>query len=153
MRQSLVIMMFVFALLLAACGSRQVPANVVATADGSTAPTATVVPTIVSVTLNITMTDDSYDSATYTVPAGATVTVNLANQGAAPHTLDILKKGEQLSTYQAEDEDKILWSLAAPARETKSGTFTAPAEPGEYQIICRVPGHLSVGMRATLIVK
>jgi plastocyanin len=113
----------------------------------------TTVPTIVSVTLNITMTDDSYDSATYTVPAGATVTVNLANQGAAPHTLDILKKGEQLSMFQAEDEDKILWSLAAPARETKSGTFTAPTEPGEYQIICRVPGHLSLGMRATLIVK
>jgi plastocyanin len=152
MRQSLVIMMFVFALLLAACGSRQVTGNVVATADSSTAPTAAV-PTIASVILNITMTDDSYDSTTYTVPAGATVTVNLANQGAAPHTLDILKKGEQLSMFQAEDEDKILWSLAALARETKSGTFTAPTEPGEYQIICRVPGHLSVGMRATLIVK
>jgi plastocyanin len=137
-------MMFVFALLLAACGSDQVTGNVMAT---------TTVPTIVSVTLNITMTDDSYDSATYTVPAGATVTVNLANQGAAPHTLDILKKGEQLSIYKAEDEDKILWELAALAGETKSGTFTAPTEPGEYQIICRVPGHLVVGMSATLIVK
>jgi plastocyanin len=144
--------MFVFALLLAACGSTQVTGNVMATADGSNAPAAAV-PTIASVTLNITMTDDSFDSATYTVPAGASVTVNLANQGAAPHTLDILKKGEQLSMYQAEDEDKILWGLAALAGETKSGTFTAPTEPGEYQIICQIPGHLLVGMTATLIVK
>jgi plastocyanin len=111
------------------------------------------VPTIPSVTLNITMIDDSYTSATYTVPAGAAVTVNLSNQGAAPHTLDILKKGEQLSIYKVEDEDKILWELAALAGETKTGTFTAPTEPGEYQIICRVPGHLAVGMTATLIVK
>ena len=152
MRQSLVIMTFVFTLLLAACGSNQVPGNVTATADGSTAPPAAV-PTIPSVTLNITMTDDSYDSATYTVPAGATVTVNLVNQGAAPHSLDILKKGEQLRMYQEEDEGKILWGLSALAGETKSGTFTAPAEPGEYQIICRIPGHLVVGMSATLIVK
>ena len=152
MRQSLVILMFVFTLLLAACGSNQVPGNVMATADASTALPAAV-PTIASVTLNITMTDDSYDSATYTVPAGATVTVNLANRGLAPHSFDILKKGEHLRMYQEEDEGKILWGLSAPAGETKSGTFTAPAEPGEYQIICRVPGHLVVGMGATLIVK
>jgi plastocyanin len=152
MRKMLVIMMFVFVWNLAACGSNKVALNGAPTGAAADPPTAAG-PTAVSVTLKITMIDDSYDSPTYTVPAGATVTVKLTNEGAAAHTFDILKKGEQLDTFEATDEDKILWELSALAGETKSGTFTAPAEPGEYQIICRVPGHLLVGMTSTLIVK
>jgi len=52
------------------------------------------------------------------------------------------------------DEDKILWELdAVQAGTTLSGTFTAPTEPGEYDVICGVPGHIELGMVATLIVK
>jgi plastocyanin len=129
MRKIFVILVFVLALALSACGSKKV-------------------------TLNVTATDQSYDSSTYTVPAGAEVTVNLINTGAAAHVFDILKLGEHVTPpYNPTDKDKILWELVAKAGETQSGTFTAPTDPGEYDIICRVPGHIQLGMTATLIVK
>lgn len=129
MRKFIVIVMFVLALTLTACGSNKV-------------------------TLNITTTDQGYDSSTYTVPAGAEVTVNMTNTGAMAHVFDLLKLGEHVtSSYKPTDKDKILWELVAKTGETTSGTFTAPAEPGEYDIICRVPGHIQMGMVATLIVK
>ena len=127
MRRIFVIVMF--ALALTACGSNKV-------------------------TLNVTATNQRYDSSTYTVPAGAQVTVNMTNHGNAAHVFDILKLGEHVTPpYQPTDEDKILWELVAKAGETQTGTFTAPTEPGEYDIICRVPGHIQLGMTATLIVK
>lgn len=129
MRKILVIVVFVLAVKLTACGPKQV-------------------------TLNITANDQSYDSATYTVPAGAEVTVNLTNTGALAHVFGILKLGEHVTPpYQPTDKDKILWELVAKTGETTSGTFTAPTEPGEYDIICRVPGHIQLGMTATLIVE
>ena len=129
MRKIFVIVVFVLALTLAACDSKKV-------------------------TLNVTTTDQGYDSPTYTIPAGAEVTVNMTNNGAAAHVFDLLKLGEHVTPpYKPTDEDKILWELVAKAGETTSGTFTAPTEPGEYDIICRVPGHIQLGMTATLIVK
>ena len=124
-----VIVVFVLALALTACGPQKV-------------------------TLNVTANDQSYDSSTYTVPAGAEVTVNLTNTGAAAHVFNILKLDEHVTPpYQPADKDKILWELVAKTGETISGTFTAPTEPGEYDIICRVPGHIQMGMTATLIVE
>jgi uncharacterized cupredoxin-like copper-binding protein len=106
-------------------------------------------------TLNVTTTDTGYDSATYTVPAGVEVTLKMTNNGILEHEFAILKKGEHVTPpFGAKDEDKILWELdAVQAGTTKSGTFTAPTEPGEYDIICGVPGHIELGMIATLIVK
>jgi plastocyanin len=129
MGKILVVAMFVLALTLTACGPNKV-------------------------TLNVTATDQGYDSSTYTVPAGAEVTVNMTNNGALAHVFDILKLGEHVTPpYKPTDEDKILWELVTKAGETKSGTFMTPTEPGEYDIICRVPGHIQLGMVATLIVK
>ena len=129
MRKVLVVAMFVLALTLTACASNQV-------------------------TLNVTATDQGYDSSTYTVPAGAEVTVNMTNNGALAHVFDILKLGEHVTApYGEKDKDKILWELVVLAGTSKSDTFTAPTEPGEYDIICRVPGHMQLGMTATLIVE
>ena len=105
--------------------------------------------------LNVTTTDTGYDSATYTVPAGAEVTLNMTNTGVLEHEFAILKLGEHvIPPFGDKDEDKILWELdAVQAGTTLSGTFTAPTEPGEYDVICGVPGHIELGMVATLIVK
>ena len=107
------------------------------------------------VTLNVTSTDTGYDSQTYTVPAGAQVTLNLTNNGANPHEFAILKLGEHVSLpFGEDDESKILWELdGVDPGTTKSDTFTAPTEPGTYDVICGIPGHIELGMIATLIVK
>lgn len=106
-------------------------------------------------TLNVTATDTGYDSKTYTVPAGAEVTLNLNNTGAIEHEFAILKLGEHVTPpFGEKDEGKILWELdGVQPGTTKSDTFTAPTEPGEYDIICGIPGHIELGMVATLIVK
>ena len=105
-------------------------------------------------TLNVTATNQGYDSSTYSVPAGAEITVNFTNNGAVEHVFTILKQGEHITPpYQTKDDDKVMWYIVAPPGETKSGIFTAPAEPGEYDIICPVPGHIELGMKATLVVK
>jgi uncharacterized cupredoxin-like copper-binding protein len=106
-------------------------------------------------TLNVIATDTGYDSKTYTVPAGAEVKLNLTNNGATQHEFAILKKGEHVTPpFGEKDENKILWELdGVDSGTTKSGTFTAPTEPGEYDVICGLPGHIELGMTATLIVK
>ncbi|MFN8411950.1 MAG: sulfocyanin-like copper-binding protein [Anaerolineales bacterium] len=106
-------------------------------------------------TINITATDSGYDSKTYTVPAGQQVTISLTNKGAIDHKIAVLKKGEEVTLpFSDNDQSKIYWELenVSPGT-TKSGTFTAPTEAGEYTIICDVPGHIEMGMTATLIVK
>ena len=130
MKRILVVAMFVFALTLAACGSKKT-------------------------TLNVTATDTGYDSSTYTVPAGGEVVVHMTNNGVLQHEFAILKKGEHVTPpFGEKDEDKIFWELdGVDAGDTKSATFTAPTEPGEYDVICGIPGHIERGMTATLIVK
>ena len=130
MKKILVVAMFVLALTLTACGSNKV-------------------------TLNVTATDEGYDSSTYTVPAGKEVTLNMANTGVLEHEFAILKLGEHVTPpFGEKDEDKILWELdGVEAGTTKSATFTAPTEPGEYDVICGIPGHIEKCMIATLIVK
>ena len=130
MKRILVGVVFVLALTLTACGSNKT-------------------------TLNVTATDKGYDSTTYTVPAGKEVTLNLTNTGVLEHEFAILKKGEHVTPpFGEKDEDKILWELdGVEAGTTKSATFTAPTEAGEYDVICGIPGHIELGMIATLIVK
>lgn len=108
-----------------------------------------------SVTVNVHATDTGYDSKVYTVPAGANVTLRMTNDGSVEHEFAILKLGEQVSLpFSEDDEAKIYWELdGVPAGETKSDTFTAPTEPGEYSVVCGLPGHIEKGMVATLIVK
>lgn len=106
-------------------------------------------------TLNVSTTDTGYDSSTYTVPAGAEVTLNLTNNGAVEHEFAILKLGEHVTPpFGDKDEAKIFWELdGVEAGKTKSDTFIAPTEPGKYDVICGIPGHIEMGMTATLIVK
>jgi uncharacterized cupredoxin-like copper-binding protein len=131
MKKILIVAVFVGAMVLTACGSSN------------------------KTTLNVTATDSGYDSKTYTVPAGAKVTLNMTNNGATEHEFAILKKGEHVTPpFGEKDEGKIYWELdGVPSGKTKSDTFTAPTEPGDYDVICGIPGHIELGMVATLVVK
>lgn len=106
-------------------------------------------------TINVTLSDFTYTPNTFTIPAGATVTLNATNNGAVEHEFAIMKLGTSVTPpFGEKDEGNIFWELdAIEAGTTKSGTFTAPTEPGTYEVICGLEGHIEKGMVASLVVK
>ena len=106
-------------------------------------------------TVNVVITDFSYDHTSYTVPAGAQVTLNVRNNGSFEHEFAIMKLGTSVTApFGDKDEGNIFWELdEIGSGTTKSGTFTAPTEPGTYEVICGLSGHIEKGMVSTLVVK
>ena len=105
--------------------------------------------------LNVTITDFAYTPNAWTVPAGATVTIKARNDGSVEHEFAIMKLGTSVTPpFGDKDEGNIFWELdEIGAGTTKSATFTAPTEPGEYEVICGLAGHIEKGMVGKLTVK
>jgi plastocyanin len=106
-------------------------------------------------TINVTMTDFAYLPNSFTVPAGAQITLNAKNNGATEHEFVIMKKGFSVTPpFGDKDESNIYWELdQIEAGTSKTATFTAPSEPGTYEVVCGLLAHIEKGMVATLIVK
>jgi plastocyanin len=97
--------------------------------------------------------DNVQNPPEWMVNSGAEVTVNMENMGALEHSWVILKQGQEIpANYDvATDVNKVLFSsgnVAAGADEAVR--FTAPA-PGEYNVLCTVPGHGAI-MQGRLVV-
>lgn len=119
--------------LLAACGN-----------DG---PSATP-----SDSIEVTAEDFKFGPAEWHVNAG-TFTLTFHNESAAmEHEWAILNQGVSISTDEEFEEDLVLTELEKqPPGTTISESFTID-EPGEYQVICALEGHLSAGMIGKLVV-
>jgi len=98
-----------------------------------------------------------FEPNAWEVPAGSLVDVKLDNaEGTMEHSWELLTKDttpEKAITLTEADTANILFSLKAPAGQQASGTFTAPTEPGDYVVVCIIPGHAAGGMTGTLTVK
>jgi uncharacterized cupredoxin-like copper-binding protein len=107
-------------------------------------------------TLTVEMKDFAYVPNQWSVPAGAQVTLNVKNSGTQIHEWVIMKKGDKaVSPWDShpENENNIFWELDdVEAGNAKTATFTAPTEPGDYQIVCGTPAHIEQGMVGTLTV-
>lgn len=106
-------------------------------------------------TLDVQMTDEfRFIPDRFEVPADAEVTLNLTNVGALEHDFVLLEQGTEVTTPvdESEIEDDALFDQDIEPGDTGTFTFQAPAEPGEYRVICAIPGHLEQGMEATLVV-
>ncbi len=105
--------------------------------------------------IDVTLNDFSFTPDSFTVPAGVPVSVHATNDGAATHDFIIMKKGVTVTPpFGDKDKANVYWQLIGIAPgSTVTGTFTAPTEPGTYEIVCGVPGHLDKGMKATLTVQ
>jgi len=106
-----------------------------------------------STTINVEFTDFTFTPNTHTIPAGETITLNATNNGKVEHEYVIMKYGLTIGDdFGPEDEENIYWEVEVlPGAET-SVTFTAPTEPGEYQIVCGTEGHFVAGMVGSLTV-
>lgn len=106
-----------------------------------------------STTIDVVFTEFHFTPDTFSIPAGQEITVNARNDGAVVHELVIMKFGETIGEdFGDEDEANIYWEVEAEAGESVTATFTAPTEPGVYQVVCGTEGHFVAGMIGTLTV-
>ena len=106
------------------------------------------------VTLDVDMNEYAFNPSTIEVPAGAEVTVNLSNSGTLEHEMVIMLMGKEATApFDDDDEGNIFWEAELEAGKSETVTFTAPTEPGTYQLVCGTPAHLELGMVGTFIVK
>lgn len=107
-----------------------------------------------STNINVSMTDFEFSPKSFTVPAGQTITLHAQNNGAVEHTFVIMKAGTLVvDKFSDADLANVYWQTKLQPGESRTETFTAPAEPGEYQVVCDTPGHFQAGMLAKLIVQ
>jgi uncharacterized cupredoxin-like copper-binding protein len=86
-------------------------------------------------TVEVVSHDIFFEPNEVTIPANTDVTVNLPNEGAAPHNFSIDALGIDVDMAPGATEQVVI---------------NAPA--GEYEFYCNVPGHKEAGMVGTLIV-
>src|SRR3990172_7045209 len=107
-----------------------------------------------STSIKVNFSDFKFTPAEFTIPAGQAITITATNEGQVEHEFVIMKLGMTVGdTFGDEDDANIYWEVEAQPGETKTETFTAPTEPGEYQIVCGIAGHLEQNMVGKLIVK
>ena len=97
--------------------------------------------------------DNVENPPTWTVPAGADVTVELTNNGALEHNWAIVEPGAEVPVPVDPETagDILLYDTGlVDAGATATATFTAP-EAGDYLVICTVAGHYPT-MQGRLIV-
>jgi uncharacterized cupredoxin-like copper-binding protein len=116
--------------------------------DGATTTTPGVSP----VARDVVLDDLFFAPGTLTVPAGAQVTLSLANEGGLDHSWVLLSAGPDVTTVDGLDPARVLVSYSLASGASDEVTFVAPSA-GLYQVICDVTGHIEAGMEGTLIVE
>lgn len=104
-------------------------------------------------TVKATLTDFKFDPAEWTVPAGKEVTLDLTNNGSVQHSWALMSKPVSGTSFTDADKANVLFSKTVQAGASEKATFTAPTTPGDYQVVCDVPGHFEAGMVGKLTVK
>jgi uncharacterized cupredoxin-like copper-binding protein len=128
-KKLLFILMFVMVFVLSACGGKA------------------------STTINVSFAEFTFSPSEFTIPASQEITLNATNNGAVVHEFVIMKFGQTVGNdFGDEDEGNIYWEVEAAPGSTVKGTFIAPTEPGDYQIVCGTPGHFMAGMVGKLTV-
>jgi uncharacterized cupredoxin-like copper-binding protein len=54
--------------------------------------------------------------------------------------------------FDEDDVPNVYWEVELQPGGTTDTSFTAPREPGDYEVICRTEGHIASGMTAKLTV-
>ena len=104
-------------------------------------------------TIDVLMTDFMFQPSQFIVPAGEQITVNTSNNGAVVHNFVIMKLGETAGPIFDEDDlPNVYWQVEVQPGGSTDTSFTAPAEAGEYEVVCRTEGHIASGMVAKLVV-
>ncbi len=96
--------------------------------------------------------DFTFDGDLWQPVDGTTVTVNVSNAGNTPHTWVVLDAGVAVASVDDVAAGDMLFEMNIPVGETASAQLAVPP-PGDYQVICSIPGHLESGMEGRLSVQ
>jgi uncharacterized cupredoxin-like copper-binding protein len=103
--------------------------------------------------IDLTMTDFQFQPSQFTVPAGQEITFTSSNNGAVVHNFVIMKLGTSAGPmFDDEDVPNVYWEVELLPGASTDTSFTAPTEPGDYEVICRTEGHIASGMTGKLTV-
>ena len=106
-----------------------------------------------STNLKVDMVEFMFEPSDYSIPTGQEITLDLSNNGAVVHEFVIMKFGTNVGeNFGDEDEANIYWEAELDPGRSDTFTFTAPSQPGEYQIVCGTEGHYQAGMVGKLTV-
>ena len=106
-----------------------------------------------STEIKVSMADFSYTPKDLKIPAGKVITLTATNNGLVDHEFVIMKKGTAVTTpFNDDDEPNVYWEVEVKPGKTETVTFTAPADAGEYQVVCGTPAHFEAGMVAKMAV-
>lgn len=106
-----------------------------------------------STTINVSFTEFLFTPDSFKIPAGQEITITGSNEGAVMHEFVIMKLGQKVGdNFGDEDEANIYWEFEVEPGDEVTTTFTAPTEPGEYQVVCGTEGHYIAGMTGKLTV-
>jgi plastocyanin len=106
-----------------------------------------------STKISFTMTDFAFNPNEFTVPVGKDITLNVTHNGTMEHSFIVMKYGTDAGEmFDEADKVNIYWEVDLQPGESETVLFTAPDQPGTYQIICGMAGHLQSGMVGKLIV-
>ena len=103
--------------------------------------------------INVTMTDFQFQPSQFSVPAGQEISFSSSNNGAVVHNFVIMKKGTSAGPFfDDEDVPNVYWQVEIQPGSSVDTSFTAPSDPGDYEVVCRTEGHIASGMTAKLTV-
>ena len=106
-----------------------------------------------STKINVALGDFQFTPNELIVPAGQEIAFAAVNNGAVLHDFVIMKAGADAGPlFEDNDVPNVYWEVELVPGAEVNTRFTAPTEPGEYQVICRTEGHIASGMIAKLIV-
>ena len=104
-----------------------------------------------STQLNVELNDFAITPNQLAVPASSEIQIKITNDGAVVHNFYIMKYGVEVGDHFGEEDiSNALWEAEVPSDDTATFDFMAPDQPGIYQIVCGLPGHLEAGMVGTL---
>ena len=106
-----------------------------------------------STQLHVELNDFTIAPNQLTVPAGSEIQISIENKGAVVHDFYIMKFGAEVGDqFDEEDKSNAYWDAEVQPDDNVNLSFNAPEQPGTYQVVCGMPGHLQAGMIGTLTV-
>jgi len=104
-----------------------------------------------STNISVKMTDFAFTPNRFTIPAGAQITLRANHDGLVEHDFVIMKLNTDVGGhFNEQDLANVYWQIKIEPGDSPTVTFTAPDEPGTYQIVCGMAGHVEAGMVGTL---